>query len=144
MLQLQKETCSDARATILGPLLPRRAAAPPAIVKPNASTVRTAFAPFRKLVASPCLVKTERHFAVVEEDEVLALVRDESLEVRANDAVPCGAVFLLEFRLRRHRQVKWGGRRGAHRNKRPSVMNEKRITLHSKLETWGCASLCLS
>lgn len=46
---------------------------------------------------SSCFVQTEGHLPVVEEDEVLALVRDESLEVRAHDTVPRGSV--LHFKL---------------------------------------------
>lgn len=36
---------------------------------------------------------------MVKKDKVLAFVCDESLEVRAHDAVPCGAVLDFELRL---------------------------------------------
>lgn len=37
---------------------------------------------------------------MVKENEVLALVRNERLEVRPDDAVPCGPVLHFELRLR--------------------------------------------
>lgn len=48
-------------------------------------------------ISSSCFVQTKGHLPVVEEDKVLAFVRDESLEVRAHDAVPCGPI--LYFKL---------------------------------------------
>ena len=49
---------------------------------------------------SSCFVQAKRHLSVVKEDEVLALVRDESFEVRAHDAVPCRPVLHLKLCLR--------------------------------------------
>lgn len=51
-------------------------------------------------ISLPCFIQAKRHFPVVEENEVLALVRNERLEVRSDNAVPCGPVLHFELRLR--------------------------------------------